>query len=46
MTGTGVLADQIHQTFKTFTRLDGHLTRFDCSNFRPPRIEGRQMQLF
>jgi DNA repair photolyase len=49
MSGTGVLADQIHQTFQTFKRrygLDGHLTPFDCSNFRPPRIEGGQMRLF
>jgi hypothetical protein len=43
MSGTGVLADEIHQTFQTVTRrygLDGHLPPFDCSNFRPPRIEG------
>jgi DNA repair photolyase len=49
MNGTGPRADQIHQTFETFTRrygLDGHLTPFDCSNFRPPRIEGGQMRLF
>ena len=49
MKGTGVLADQIHATFKTFARrygLDGKFSPFDFSQFRPPRLEGGQMRLF
>ena len=49
MSGTGPRAEQIDQAFQTFARrfgLDGHLTPFDFSNFRPPRIEGGQMRLF
>ena len=49
MKGTGVRADQIHATFKTFARrygLDGKFSPFDFSQFRPPKIEGAQMRLF
>ena len=49
MSGTGPRAEQIDQTFKTFARrygLDGHLSPFDFSQFRPPRIEGEQLRLF
>jgi DNA repair photolyase len=49
MKGTGVRADQIHATFKTFARrygLDGKFSPFDFSQFRPPRIEGEQLRLF
>ena len=49
MSGTGPRAVQINQTFQSFTRrygLDGNLTPFDFSHFRPPRIEGAQMRLF
>jgi DNA repair photolyase len=49
MRGTGNLADQIHQTFATFSRrygLDGPIRPFDFSNFRPPRLAGRQLRLF
>jgi DNA repair photolyase len=49
MKGTGLRADQIHATFKTFARrhgLDGKFSPFDFSQFRPPRIEGEQMRLF
>jgi DNA repair photolyase len=49
MSGTGLRAEQIHQTFKTFARrhgLEGHLSPFDFSQFRPPRIAGGQLRLF
>jgi len=47
--GSGVLAEQIAQTFRTFARrygLDGPLAPFDTSQFRPPRMAGEQMRLF
>ena len=49
MKGTGLRADQIHATFKTFARrygLDGKFSPFDFSQFQPPRIEGEQLRLF
>jgi hypothetical protein len=49
MSGTGRWAEQIDRTFSTFARrygLDGHLTPFDFTQFRPPRIEGQQLRLF
>jgi hypothetical protein len=41
MSGAGPRAEQIDQTFSTFARrydLDGRLSPFDFSQFRPPRI--------
>jgi DNA repair photolyase len=49
MRGTGTRAEQIDQTFATFARrygLDGPLSPFDFSQFRPPRSPGGQLRLF
>ena len=49
MRGTGTRAEQIDQTFATFAKrygLDGPLSPFDFSQFRPPRSAGGQLQLF
>jgi len=49
MTGTGALAAQIGQLFHTFARkhgLDRDLPELDGSQFRPPRIDDRQLRLF
>jgi DNA repair photolyase len=49
MRGTGPRAEQIHQTFDTFARrygLDGSLTSFDFSKFRPPCLRGQQLRMF
>jgi DNA repair photolyase len=49
MCGTGAIAEQIRQTFETFARrygLDGSLTSFDFSHFRPPRPSAGQLRLF
>ena len=47
--GTGVLADQIRQTFQVFTRkygLDGPAPPLDSSQFRPPKSSNGQLRLF
>jgi DNA repair photolyase len=49
MRGTGTRAEQIDQTFATFAKrygLDGPLSSFDFSQFRPPQIPGGQLRLF
>ncbi len=49
MRGTGTRAEQIDQTFATFAKrygLDGRLSPFDFSRFRPPRTAGGQLRLF
>jgi DNA repair photolyase len=49
MRGTGTRAEQIDQTFATFAKrygLDGPLSPFDFSQFRPPQIAGGQLRLF
>lgn len=47
--GTGLLAQQIEQVFRTFAKkhgLDGHLPEQDCSQFRPPTSTTGQLRLF
>jgi hypothetical protein len=49
MRGTGLIADQIAQTFKVFAArygLDKQLPPLDCSQFRPPKSASGQMSLF
>jgi DNA repair photolyase len=49
MRGTGTRAEQIDQTFATFAKrygLDGPLSPFDFSHFRPPSVSGGQLRLF
>jgi DNA repair photolyase len=49
MRGTGTRAEQIDQTFATFAKrygLNGPLSPFDFSQFRPPHIPGGQLRLF
>jgi DNA repair photolyase len=49
MKGTGLIARQIEQTFRTFARrfkLDQPLPEFDVTQFRAPRVPGGQMRLF
>jgi hypothetical protein len=49
MRGTGTRAEQIDQAFATFAKrygLDGPLSPFDFSQFRPPRLAGGQLRLF
>jgi DNA repair photolyase len=50
MRGTGLIADQIAQTFKVFAAKYGldnsKLTPLDCSQFRPPKSASGQMSLF
>jgi DNA repair photolyase len=50
MRGTGLIADQIAQTFRVFAAKYGldnsKLTPLDCSQFRPPRAANGQMSLF
>lgn len=49
MAGTGEIAEQIHQVFQVFKKkfgLDGKLTPYDFSQFRPPRMPGGQLALF
>ena len=48
MVGTGVMADQIRQTFRVFAKkygVDGKLPPLDRSQFRPP-VDSRQRRLF
>ncbi len=50
MRGTGLIADQIAQTFKVFAAKYGldnsKLTPLDCSQFRPPKTASGQLSLF
>ena len=49
MSGSGPIADQIHQTFKVFARrngLDGKYVPLDASQFQPPKSSSGQMRLF
>jgi DNA repair photolyase len=49
MRGTGLIADQIAQTFKVFAArygLDKKLPPLDHSQFRPPKTSSGQMSLF
>ena len=49
MTGSGLIADQIHQMFALFARrlgLDGGLPPYDCSRFHPPPDASGQGRLF
>ena len=49
MTGSGHIADQIHQLFSVFSRrlgLDGGLPPYDCSRFHPPPNASGQGRLF
>lgn len=50
MRGTGLIADQIAQTFKVFAAKYGldnsKLTPLDCSQFRPPKSASGQLTLF
>jgi DNA repair photolyase len=47
--GTGIIADQIAQTFKVFTKkhgLDAKLGALNTTDFRPPRPTSGQLNLF
>ena len=49
MHGSGILAEQIDQLFRTFARkhgLDGDLSPCDCSRFQPPKPPKGQLRLF
>jgi DNA repair photolyase len=50
MRGTGLIADQIAQTFKVFAAKYGldnsKLTPLDCSQFQPPKSASGQLSLF
>lgn len=49
MRGTGLLAEQIRDTFDVFARkyaLDGKLPELDTSRFRPPRDPAGQLRMF
>ncbi len=49
MTGSGHIAEQIHQMFGVFSRrfgLDGGLPPYDCSRFHPPADAAGQGRLF
>ena len=49
MRGTGAVAEQIRQLFRTFARkhgLDGPMPDYDCTQFRPPQGGKGQLRLF
>ncbi|MBH56108.1 MAG: radical SAM protein, partial [Planctomycetaceae bacterium] len=49
MAGSGVIADQINQTFKLFRKQLGYLDRFpmlNCDDFIPPTSSSGQQRLF
>ena len=49
MAGSGVIADQINQTFKLFRKQLGYLDRFpmlNCDDFMPPTSSSGQQRLF
>ena len=49
LAGSGLLAEQIHQLFKTFAKkhgLDDRLPEYDFTQFRPPATASGQLRLF
>jgi len=49
MSGSGLMAEQVEQVFRTFAKrhgLDGKLPDYDCGQFRPPVDDAGQLRFF